>query len=149
TSTVIRFDDNGSLITQDVSVYSGSSLGSLHAITCGRTFAVELKAGVHYWFQVDGQTGESGQVNLHVTQGVAIANDDRAHAKSISTLPFTQALDNHYASIQTGDPAGDSFCPTTSGTVWYRFTPGANMTLRAQTIGSSFDTVLTVLSGPS
>jgi hypothetical protein len=65
------------------------------------------------------------------------ANDDFANAVAISTLPFTDNLNTSEATA-VGDPAND--CLVDGHTVWYQFTPSADMRINANTFGSDYDT---------
>lgn len=73
------------------------------------------------------------------------SNDGINSATVITTLPFSDNLDTRDA---TADPAdggcGESF---DLATVWYTFTPGANMVVRVDTSGSDYSTGVNVYSG--
>jgi len=73
----------------------------------------------------------------------AATNDDVANATVITAIPFTDNIDTTNA---TSSPDDFVFCPT-SGSVWYTITPDTDIRLEANTFGSDYDTVLTVLSG--
>jgi hypothetical protein len=72
------------------------------------------------------------------------ANDEFANAVAISTLPFTDNLNTTEATA-VGDPAND--CLVDGHTVWYQFTPSADMRLNANTFGSDYDTGIAVYTG--
>jgi hypothetical protein len=71
-------------------------------------------------------------------------NDDFANAVEISTLPFTDNLNTSEATA-VGDPAND--CLVDGHTVWYQFTPSADMRINANTFGSDYDTGIAVYTG--
>lgn len=76
------------------------------------------------------------------------SNDNFADATVISSMPFSDVVDNTEATTEPGEPQPCQFSPQT---VWYTITPSADAVLRADMAGSSFfDTVLTVYqsSGP-
>ncbi len=76
------------------------------------------------------------------------ANDNIAAATVISSLPFSDVVDNTAATTEQGEP---QFCNFSPQTVWYSITPSVDSVLRADMAGSGFfDTVLTVYqsSGP-
>ena len=73
---------------------------------------------------------------------VAPANDLIGSATSIGALPFTETLDT---TLAHGD--GPRFCGN-SGSVFYRFRPSVDTRMQVDTLGSDYDTVLTVLHGP-
>ncbi|MEM6530115.1 MAG: M12 family metallopeptidase, partial [Chloroflexota bacterium] len=72
----------------------------------------------------------------------APANDDPQQATIINENPFTATQLPNFASID--EP---STCAPTSDTVWYRFTAPGHGTLSVNTVGSNYDTVLTIYSG--
>ena len=90
-------------------------------------------------------------VNRNVTANfttITVPNDDFNSPKVISTTPYTDAEDTTNATTATDDPiftcgSGNQG----SKSVWYRFTPSANGTLAANTIGSGYDTMLAVWTG--
>jgi PKD repeat protein len=68
------------------------------------------------------------------------ANDNFADATLISSMPFSDVVDNTEATTEPGEPQHCQFSPQT---VWYTVTPSAAAVLRADMDGSSFfDTVL-------
>jgi PKD domain-containing protein len=70
------------------------------------------------------------------------ANDNFVDATVISSLPFTDTVDNTEATTEPGEPQHCQFSPQT---VWYTITPSADAVLRVDMGGSSFfDTVLSV-----
>jgi photosystem II stability/assembly factor-like uncharacterized protein len=146
-------------------VYRGTTLAGLTRVACnddveGQTSAPSkvtfaATAGQTYYFQVAGWrdgTGTAASGNLvFKLASEGPANDSFAAATTITSLPHAQA---GLATGQATDEAGEPLtapCPTTSvpygKTVWFRYTPAANMTLTADTVGSSFDTVLVVRRG--
>jgi PKD repeat protein len=69
------------------------------------------------------------------------ANDNFAAATVVPGLPFSDVVDNTEATEEAGEP---QYCYSPQ-TVWYTFTPSANVAVRADMAGSSFsETVLTV-----
>jgi hypothetical protein len=81
-----------------------------------------------------------------VTPGAALAdapaNDLVTSATPITTLPFAVQQDTTEAN---GD--GPRLCAN-SGSVFYRFRPAADVRVQVDTLGSDYDTVLSVLRGP-
>jgi hypothetical protein len=73
------------------------------------------------------------------------ANDDFANAEEIAAVPFSASVNTSGATEEFLEP---TFCGMTN-TIWYRFTPGADDHLVANTFGSDFDTVIAVYTqGP-
>ena len=71
------------------------------------------------------------------------ANDDIGSATAIAALPFTDSLDTSDATTAGDDPD----CAGNGHTVWYTLTPGADMTIAADTFGSDYDTTLSAYTG--
>jgi Tol biopolymer transport system component len=72
-------------------------------------------------------------------------NDDFANAITITSVPFTALTDTRRASRQAGEPEGCGV--VTNGTVWYRYTPKADVSLFADTFGTSYADALAVYTG--
>jgi len=95
------------------------------------------------------------------TVGTPPPNDNFANAIIIVGNPFTDTQNNSAATTEANDPIPQvtTGCPANFGfpnvavgrnhTIWYRFTPAANVTVTADTAGSSFDTVLSAWTGPA
>ena len=78
-----------------------------------------------------------------MAQAAIPANDDIAAATTIGSLPFTDTLDTTEATTAADDPT----CAGSGHTVWYTFTPSADIRLDANTFGSSYDTTISVYAG--
>jgi len=78
-----------------------------------------------------------------IALAAAPANDEIAAATAIGGLPFTDTLDTTEATTAPDDPS----CAGNGHTVWYTFTPSADIRLDANTFGSSFDTTISVYTG--
>jgi hypothetical protein len=70
-------------------------------------------------------------------------NDDFNSPTVIPSMPFTVSQDVSNATIAPDDP----FCVTRNQTVWFAFTPTQNQRLEANTVGSNYDTTLSVYTG--
>jgi hypothetical protein len=71
------------------------------------------------------------------------SNDDFDNATVISSLPFSDTINNEEATRAADDPS----CFGETRTVWYSFTPGEDVTIQANTFGSEFETSLSVYTG--
>ena len=71
-------------------------------------------------------------------------NDDFNSATVISALPFTDSVSTVDATPASDDPPN---CAGNGPTVWYSFTPSANLRVDANTFGSDYDTTLSVYTG--
>ena len=89
----------------------------------------------------------SGNIGVTFTQIMVIVppppNDDFNNATVVPSIPFTVAEDVSAATVAPDDP----FCFGRNQTVWFAFTPGANIRLEANTFGSNYDTTLSVYTG--
>lgn len=68
----------------------------------------------------------------------APANDEESAATEITALPFTETTDTTEATA-----SGPGFC-SNSSSVFYRFTPDADVRIQFDTIGSDYDTTLAI-----
>jgi hypothetical protein len=73
----------------------------------------------------------------------APANDDFSAATSIEALPFHTALDSSEATTAPDDP----LCAGNGASLWYSFTPSADVIVDADTFGSDYDTTLSAWRG--
>jgi hypothetical protein len=104
-----------------------------------------------------GETFTTATVTLPTFTVVAPApaNDNFANAINITTTSFTDTKDSSGATTQTNDPAPACSqipgAPVTgiANTIWYKVVPSGSGTANIDTIGSSYDTVLSVWSGTS
>src|SRR6266581_3059205 len=104
-----------------------------------------------------GGIGRSARLLITLTAGLAVAavglgtaahadtvpNDSFANATVISGLPFSTTEDTSQATWDSTDPSGCS----SNGSVWFSFTPSSDMTLRADTSGSSYYTGVSAWTG--
>jgi len=65
-------------------------------------------------------------------------NDSESAATRIAGLPFTETVDTTEATA-----SGPRFC-SNNGSVFYRFTPAADVQIQFDTIGSDYDTTLAI-----
>jgi hypothetical protein len=79
-------------------------------------------------------------------------NDNVASATVVNSGSFTNTVDSSGATTEPTDPTPTPACAQFSAsppikTVWYKFTPGGSGSVTADTVGSSYDTILTVFTG--
>ena len=72
-------------------------------------------------------------------------NDAFAAGTTVGAIPYQDAQSTLEATAEPGEPV--SPCGPAGRSIWYRFTPAADVVLRADTLGSDFDTVLAVWTG--
>jgi photosystem II stability/assembly factor-like uncharacterized protein len=97
--------------------------------------------------------------NLLVVTAVPPPNDNIANAAIVGSSPYTTIVDSSGATVESTDPSllslpcvfGDVPAPAQSGhakSVWYKATAaGAGGMIEADTIGSAYDTILSVWTG--
>jgi hypothetical protein len=91
--------------------------------------------------------GPSSSLPLTVISPGLPVNDNFANATVVKAVPFTDAVDNSSATTETTDPTPPCITNSTNPrtkTVWYVYTSGGNGPVTIDTIGSSYDTTLSV-----
>ena len=106
--------------------------------------SVPVIAGHSYLIQTSayGSDTRGGSLSLNV-----FGNDDAPRATPIAGLPFETAQYAAAATFSTDDPVQSCSGGTGTNSVWYSLTPASSGRLRASTLGSDYDTVLSVYSG--
>lgn len=87
----------------------------------------------------------AGAVQTDVVLQAIPTNDDFDNAETITTLPFTDTENTAEATTAPDDPVAD--CLGNGPTVWYEFTPSADIRITANTVGSEYDTGIAVYTG--
>ena len=127
------FADTGNNVTSAITDAGGVAATS--------TFTANNEEGA---YSVTASASGLGSVEFSLEQIARPSNDDLANAEVISLLPFNGSVNSTQATMEPGE---SSFCGSTPQTqsVWYSFTPAANVAVIADMAGSSFsDTNLTV-----
>jgi hypothetical protein len=126
---------------------STTSVATLTAgllILVGSACSEELPSG-----PADRQT--RAKALLEVSALAVPANDDFDDAIAITSLPYGDTLDISEATTDADDPLHDETCgfqPIDGQTVWYRFTPSADMRIVASTVRTiGFDPPISVYTG--
>jgi hypothetical protein len=148
TDMVVKVDTSGSSYSTGVNIFSGTP-GNLSLINCLNTsVSFSAVAGTPYFFLVadccDGDGVNGGDLVLTVDTVPPPANDDIADATVVTEVPFADGPINTSGATAAGDDPQDCF---NNGSVWYTFTPTANILIEANTIGSDYDTTLGVYAG--
>lgn len=81
------------------------------------------------------------------TTGAPVPNDDIGAAVSIAAFPYQVTIDTAAAVPAEDDPATMCGGSMHSNSVWYMVTVPGDGTLRLSTVGSDYDTVLSVFTG--
>ena len=131
------FAADGARIGCNDDIVSGSIRQSSLAFTgaIGATYFIEVAA-------FGGTPG--GHLRLAVIGGAT--NDARSKATEIQFFPYSDAIDAATATTAADDPRL-SCASSSKTTVWYELTAPADGSVGAQTIGSTYDTVLAVFTG--
>jgi hypothetical protein len=159
-TTAVAVDTIGSSFNTVVAVYTGAALSSLTPVVCNDNsqattqsrVSFTAQAGVTYRIQIGGASGSFGNLVARFgTASLPPPNDNLAAAIPVTALPaqFTAVTDA--ATTEPNEPTapvcGGTAVPI-GNTVWYTFTPAVTVPLTIDTIGSNFDTVVAVYTGP-
>ena len=148
TDTSLELDTAGSNTDTGICVYTGVR-GALSQVACSPDgfyshFFAELKAGVSYHVMVDITSACCAQSLTLTLTDRTVANDDFDSAQQIVSLPYQDSRDVLRATAAADDP----WClQSSTNTVWYSYTPAADVTVAADTAGSDYDTRLCVYYG--
>jgi hypothetical protein len=144
-----------------LSVYSGSSLTALSLIaadddsgsnhTSSVTFAAA--ASTTYRIQVRGYARATGSIRVNWTE-TAISttrplNDDFGNAITVTGSSGATSGTSVDATQESGEPSGASIGSGSIKSVWWVWTAPGSGTAVVDTVGSNFNTVLSVYTGPS
>ncbi len=141
----------GSNFDTTLAVYTGER-GSLTQIACNddtsslqSAVSFTAQAGVTYFFRAAayGSNRAGGELHFSLDEAAPPPNDDFDNATPITAAPYRATQNIGLATPAADDP--DCFWPLPS--VWFAFTPAEDITVSADTFGSSFDTTLCVYTG--
>ena len=104
-----------------------------------------LTAGITYYLRLSGLNGDTGAFVLNAEKVAPPQNDDLAAATVIESLPYAITGSNVNATNEAGEAAAT--CGADGGSIWWAFTPDADGTFVVTTVGSGFDTVLSIWTG--
>lgn len=150
-----EFSAVGSNFDTAMAIYTGS-FGSLSQVACNddiilgqnpqSRIRMNLVPGTTYHIQVGGYNGESGNLHFTASENITSGNDEINNAIPMGTLPFIYEQNTADATSDPGDPA-PSCNAEAEQSVWFYLNPATSETLRFETAGSDFDTVLTIFTG--
>lgn len=152
---IIEANTFGSSFPAVVSVYQGTSLADLQPLACGAetggsqgAAVFALAGGESAYLQVGGFLGSAGPVQLNLGAFPVPEHNDFADAFLINStnLPITDVSDTRAGTVEAGEPTA---CAPVGATVWYRVTADSEILLEANTLGSTFPTVLAAYTGTS
>ncbi|MBZ0281443.1 MAG: S8 family serine peptidase [Anaerolineae bacterium] len=156
TSGQVQFSTVGTDYDTAMAVYTGVALGSLTQIGCNEDIVpgivpqskvvVNVTAGVPYYVQVGGYGGQGGLLKFSAKP--PIANDDfNTPVVVTSPLPFVYQQDTIDAGFAGDDPQPSCYADTIAHSVWFRYTTTGTDRVRFETVGSGYDTVLSLWTG--
>ena len=136
-----------------MSVYEGIAFDALNGWGCvdqgagGGTERLihHVASGHTYFFQVGSIGPSEGSFTLRARKVVSPVNDTFSGALSVA-MGSVSTVSTVNTSLQDVEP-GSSCSDAVGHTVWYRYVPTTDRTVVASTVGSDFDTVLTVWNG--
>jgi hypothetical protein len=139
-------DTSGSSYSTGVNIFSGTP-GDLTQNNCLFTSVTfSAAAGTPYFFMIsaccEGVNG--GDLVLTVDTVPPPANDDIANSTIVARIPFADGLIDTGGATTAADDPEDCY---NNRSVWYTFTPTANISIEANTIGSDYHTALGAYAG--
>jgi len=158
----ISVDTNGSDYDTVVSVFFGAC-GAAIEIACdddagtgtnSQLTAVPVAAGVTYLIKIsDYNTPDGGTLDFNFTYAPVVPSNDSCGSPDVipgspgSYNPLSYCTVGADATLFEPQESCESGNVGVSNSVWYSFTPCASGTISLDTIGSNYDTVLSVHSG--
>lgn len=130
-----------------MAAYTGTR-GNLAEVAC-QAYEISFRAAAGETYYVMVAAYETGGGNLSVAMHAEVAptpatNDDFENATVIAAIPFSDRIDT----VLTTTAADDPSCPVQpNGSVWYRFTPPADVTVAVDTAGSDYEHSVGVFTG--
>ena len=148
-------DTSGSAFDTLLAVYTGADVGGLALVASNNDIAgsnprsrvtFSALAGTTYRIAVDGFNGASGSLvlNWNAVTGPP-ANDSFSSAIVIAGSSGSANGANINATKQSGEP--NHAANIGGSSIWYRWTPAAGGQVTFNTLGSTFDTLLSVYTG--
>jgi len=153
----VRADTFGSTFDTVLSAYTGSC-GGLVSQACsddepGYGFqskvGLPVTAGTTLTFMVSSLgASTSPYLAFHLEfSAIAPPHDSCGNAKVVGSSSYTDVTNSYGATASPGEPQPGCGNLSNAKSVWYRFTPPADGTVTADTIGSVYDTILAAYSG--
>ena len=98
-----------------------------------------------YLMRVGASGPFGGSLVFTVNEQLPPANDNVSTPTTVGALPYTDVTDSTQASVTASDPT--SCGPATLRTIWYAFTPDQDGYYEFDTVGSIYDTTLSIFTG--
>jgi len=146
----VTFDTIGSNFDTWLSVFTGSAVNNLTQIgfddDSGGNYTSKLTrsvtAGTTYQIAVDGYDSYTGNINLNITAPPP-ANNNFANAIALAGATTSSTGSNHGATGEVGEPAQSGQI----NSAWWSWAAPSSGFFKIDTIGSNFDTWLSVFTG--
>ena len=157
--STVTVDTFGSDFDTVLAVYTGAGLGSLTEVAVndesssvfGQSEVVFIAVpGQTYHIAVNGFFGEQGNIQLNLTGGGVVTNDDFINAIALGSAAVVSGSVELSVlfGAETGEPdAGTALDP--AKTAWWTWEAPSSGIVRVDTLESTFDTVLHIFSGSS
>ena len=136
TDMLLRVDTNSSNFSDSAfNVWQGTTFNGLSTVACANEYhqaEFTAYAGQTYYIQA-GRIYDAawGELRLSIVEVVPPPNDDFGSAKQVTGLPFSDAQDIRYATLEAGEPTPNCTGGFAGKTVWYAYTPPVNGSLYA------------------
>lgn len=152
---ILRADTLGSNYDTVLSVFTGTC-GALTSQACNddtylglSEIALLVTAGTALTFMISDYGSAPNHILVfHLDFSATLpVHDTCAAAKVVSSFPYTDISNTYGATTSPGDPPPGCGNQSTGKNVWYQFTAPASGTITADTVGSSYDTILTAYTG--
>jgi hypothetical protein len=135
------------------SAWQGSShplteKGCIDAATSGdkESLAVAVMAGETYYLRISGYDSAAGEVSVSLKEAIPAANDNLGNAELIRSLPYNKEMIEWFSSMETDE--GSASCSSEDkNSLWWKYVSPTNKAVNISTVGSDFDTVISVWTG--
>ena len=129
--SLLAVDTTGSNFSSGVLIATGTP-GALTTEDCSPvSIAVTTKPGASYYVMAFDDTGSGGTLRISMHgRGPVPKNDKLTGVQTVKSLPFKTTLDTTGATTDRSDTQVNASCgaPSTSHSVWYKYTAGAKDT---------------------
>jgi hypothetical protein len=130
----------------------GHSLGLAHENTSTLAVMDPIYNPNLHGLQSDDINGSTAIYGEALASASSLTNDYFAGATPFTNVPFSDLIDTTGATEEADDPQLNVACDGNllnkgDNTVWYKYTPGSNINVSIDTLGSNYDTYIAVWTG--
>ncbi|GEM_PF-2291120 len=113
------------------------------------TQVLKLLAGTTYYIRISADNSQKNLISLTAEEVVSPSNDDVVNATVITSLPYNYFQNTLWATIEPGEIESScrQWSPPSLHSVWYQYTPDRDQLMEFDTLGSNYDTILSVWTG--